>query len=152
MIPLVQAEVVKKYNWLTNEEFADVLAIANSLPAPIATKLAAMIGHRIKGWAGVLVAELGAFLPTTLIIVFLGGLIMNYAEAPALQAMLKGVRPVVAVLLAQTAIQMGQKALSDKITWALGTIALLILFFLPSLHPAFLVATSMGVGYFFFKK
>lgn len=151
-IPLMQTEVVKKYNWLTNEEFADVLAIANSLPAPIATKMAGMIGYRIKGWLGALVALLGVFLPTTLVVIFLGGLIMRYADSPALLAMLKGVRPVVAVLLAQTAIEMGKKALNNKITWALGAVALLIMLFIPWIHPAFLVVGSMTLGYFLFKK
>jgi chromate transporter len=151
-IPLVQAEVVNKYKWLSNEEFADVLAIANSLPAPIATKLAGMIGYRVKGWLGALLAVLGVFLPTTLVVVFLGGLIAKYADAPALQAMLKGVRPVVAVLLAQTAIQMGKKAFSGKITWMFGIAALFMMLFLPSIHPAFLVIASMALGYFLFKK
>ncbi|NLI90843.1 MAG: chromate transporter [Peptococcaceae bacterium] len=151
-IPLVQAEVVTKYKWLTNEEFADVLAIANSLPAPIATKLAGMIGFRVKGWLGSFIAIMGAILPTTLIVVLLGGLIMNYAESPALKAMLKGVRPVVAVLLAQTAIQMGQKALSGKTTWIFCIIALIIMLFVPFIHPAFLVVISMLLGYFIFKK
>jgi len=152
MIPLVQAEVVKKYQWLNNEEFADILAIANSLPAPIATKLAGMIGYRVKGWLGALVANLGVFLPTTLVVLFLGGLISRYADSPALIAMLKGVRPVVAVLLAQTAIEMGKKALNDKITWGLGAVALVIMLFIPWIHPAFLVAASMILGYFLFKK
>lgn len=151
-IPLVQAEVVGKYKWLTNEEFTDIIAISNSLPAPIATKLAGMIGYRVKGWLGALVAIIGVFLPTTLIVVFLGGVIMNYADSPALQAVLKGVRPVVAVLLAQTAIEMGKKALNDKATWILGFAALLIMLFLPFIHPAFLVVASMFLGYILFKK
>jgi len=151
-IPLVQAEVVNKYKWLNNEEFADVLAISNSLPAPIATKLAGMIGYRVKGWLGALVAIVGVFLPTTLVVVFLGGLIMNYAESPALKAMLQGVRPVVAVLLAHIAIQMGKKAFTGKITWVFGITALIIMLFLPAIHPAFLVISSMTLGYFLFKK
>jgi len=151
-IPLVQAEVVNKYKWLTNEEFSDILAISNSLPAPIATKLAGVIGYRVKGLLGATVAVIGVFLPTTLIVVFLGGIIINYADSPALQAMLKGVRPVVAVLLAQTAISMGIKALKDKPAWCLAIIALIIMLFFPSVHPAFLVVISMLLGYFLFKK
>lgn len=151
-IPLVQAEVVRKYKWLTDEEFADVLAIANSLPAPIATKMAGMIGYRVNGWLGALVAVFGVFLPTTLVVILLGGFIMNYADSPEIQAMLKGVRPVVAVLLAQTAIDMGKKALSGRVTWALSISALVIMLFIPSIHPAFVVVGSMLFGYFVFKK
>ena len=84
-IPLVRREVVTKYQWLTNDEFANYLAMANSLPAPILTKLAGMIGFKVKGWLGALVAILGAILPTTLIVVALGGLILKYAQSPALE-------------------------------------------------------------------
>ena len=152
MIPLVQEEVVNKYKWVDNEQFADLLAITNSLPAPIGTKLAGMIGYRVRGWLGATVAITGVFLPTTLVVVFLGSLIMNYAESPALQSMLKGVRPVVAVLLAQTAIQMGQKAFTNNITWIFGAVAMAALLLLPGIHPAFLVVASMLLGYLIFKK
>ncbi len=152
MIPLIQEEVVNKYKWVDNEQFADLLAITNSLPAPIGTKMAGMVGYRVKGWLGSLVAIVGVFLPTSLIVIFLGSLIMNYAESPALQSMLKGVRPVVAVLLAQTALQMGKKAFSDNITWIFGAVSLAILLLLPGIHPAFLVTASMLLGYLLFKK
>lgn len=152
MIPLVQEEVVNKYKWVDNEQFADILAITNSLPAPIGTKLAGMIGYRVNGWLGATVAITGVFLPTTLVVVFLGSLIMNYAESPALQSMLKGVRPVVAVLLAQTAIQMGQKAFTNNITWIFGAVAMAVLLLLPNIHPAFLVVASMLLGYLIFRK
>jgi len=151
-IPLVKREVVTKYQWLTNDEFANYLAIANSLPAPILTKLAGMIGFKVKGWLGALVAILGAILPTTLIVVALGGLILKYAQSPALEAMLKGVRPVVAVLLLQTAIEIGKDSLTHKATWLLGIAALLIMFFWPIIHPAFLVLASMLLGYILFRK
>ncbi|MFX5046182.1 chromate transporter, partial [Acinetobacter baumannii] len=41
MVPLFYTECVKKYKWVTDEDFSDNLALANALPGPIATKLAA---------------------------------------------------------------------------------------------------------------
>ena len=46
-IPLVHQEVVKKYGWMDDDEFADVLALGNTLPGPIATKMAGYIGYRV---------------------------------------------------------------------------------------------------------
>ena len=43
-IPLVENEVVGRYSWMTVNEFSEMLAIANSLPGPIATKMAGYIG------------------------------------------------------------------------------------------------------------
>ena len=51
--------------------------------------------------------------------------------------MLKGVRPVVAVLLLQTAIEIGKDSLVHKATWVMGIAALIIMFFWPIIHPAF---------------
>lgn len=152
MIPIIQNETVHKYQWLTSEDFTNVVAISNSMPAPIATKLAGMIGHRVKGWSGALAAIIGAVLPTALIMIFLGHLLINYADSPALQAMLKGVRPVVVVLLAQSALQMGQSAFKDKATWVLGIAAFAMMLIWPGLNPAFLVVISMILGIFIFKK
>ncbi|MDR1961430.1 MAG: chromate transporter [Gracilibacteraceae bacterium] len=151
MIPLMQAEIVKKYKWMNDEEFADILAIANSLPAPIGTKMSGMVGHRVGGWPGAIVATTATLLPTALIMILLGSLILGFADSPRLQAMLQGVRPVVVVLLAQTAFDMGKKALKDKITWGFGIAALGIMLFLPWLHPAFLVVSSMLLGIVLFR-
>lgn len=153
MIPMIQKEVVDKYQWLSQEELSDAVAISNSLPAPIATKLAGMIGYRVKGWQGALAAILGAVLPTALIVIFLSSILIDYAESHALQAMLKGVRPVVVILLLQSALQMGKSAFtSDKVTWLFGAAALASLFLWPSLNPAFLVIGAMLLGNFIFKK
>lgn len=47
-IPLIHKEVVDKYEWMSDEDFGDLLALANTLPGPIATKLAGYIGHRVS--------------------------------------------------------------------------------------------------------
>lgn len=51
-IPLIEFEAVKKYKWMTEEEFGETLALANTLPGPIATKMAAYIGYKVKGKDG----------------------------------------------------------------------------------------------------
>jgi len=150
-IPLLQTEVVNRYKWLTVDEYLNVVAISNSLPAPILTKLAGMIGYRVSGWKGALAAIIGAVLPTTLVVILLGGVISIFAGSHALLAMLKGVRPVVAVLIAQSAIQMGRSAFCGKISWILGLAALLVMLFLPYIHPAYLIIAAMALGYFIFK-
>ncbi|MDR1321347.1 MAG: chromate transporter [Gracilibacteraceae bacterium] len=152
MIPLMQAEIVKKYKWMSDDEFADVLAIANSLPAPIGTKMSGIVGYRVAGWLGAFVATTATLVPTALIMIFLGSIILGFADSPQLQAMLQGVRPVVVVLLAQTAFDMGKKSLRDKTTWAFGLTALAIMLFLSWLHPAFLVVTSMLLGMALFNR
>lgn len=38
VIPLIRHEAVSKFNWIDDDEFGEILAIANALPGPIATK------------------------------------------------------------------------------------------------------------------
>ena len=63
MIPLVREEVVTRHHWLTDEEFADVLAIGNTLPGPIATKMPGYIGYRVAGVTGCIAAVVAIILP-----------------------------------------------------------------------------------------
>ena len=152
MIPLIHAEAVEKYQWVSEEEFADIVAVSAALSAPWVTKIAAMIGYRAGGWLGVLVAEIAAILPTALIVVLLGSLIMRFADEPALKAMLMGVRPVIIVLLLKVAWDMGKTAFTNLLLWVVGATALGILLFVPWIHPAFLVVGSMALGYLLFRK
>ena len=68
-IPLVQKEVVERFKWMNNEEFGDVLAIGNTLPGPIATKMAGYIGFRIGGILGMINAIFSTILPTIILMI-----------------------------------------------------------------------------------
>lgn len=146
IVPLIKVETVDRYQWLDNEEFADALAIGNALPGPIATIMAAYIGYKVAGWPGVLAALLGTVAPTVIIVVLLGSLIVKYSNSPELKAMLKAVRPVVVVLVAQTAYDMGKKSFPVYSSWgiAAGTVALL---YLVNIHPAFIIVAAMLFGW-----
>ena len=52
MIPLIQEEVVDAQAWLTQDEFVDAFAFGNSLPGPIATKIAGYVGYQVAGVGG----------------------------------------------------------------------------------------------------
>lgn len=69
VIPLIRHEAVNKYKWIDDDEFGEILAIANALPGPIATKMAAYLGFKLKGTLGAVVATLAHILPTCLAMV-----------------------------------------------------------------------------------
>lgn len=146
LIPLIKAEAVDRYQWMDNEEFADSLAIGNALPGPIATKMAAYVGYKVAGWLGALAAIIGTVLPTVVIVILLGSLIMKYSNSPELKAMLKAVRPVVVVLVADTAYDMAKKSFPSISTWAIAAITVVLLYFV-DIHPAFIIVASMLFGW-----
>jgi len=147
-IPLAQQEVVDNYHWMSKEEFADMLAMANALPGPIATKMAAYVGYKMAGWWGALAALVGVVVPTAMAVVALGAFFWRYRHHPGIAGMLKAVRPVVVVLLLQTAWEMGQNAFPDQFTWLVAGASLLALLWL-KIHPAWVISLSMALGFLF---
>lgn len=151
LIPLVKAEAVDRYHWMDNEEFADALAIGNALPGPIATKMAAYTGYKVAGWLGALAATIGTVAPTVIVVVLLGSLIIKYSNSPELQAMLMAVRPVVVVLVAETAYDMGKKAFPSNSTWGIAVVTIALLY-LVNIHPAFIIVASMLFGWLVYGR
>ena len=150
VIPLIKIEVVEKYHWLSNAEFTDALAVGNALPGPIATKLAGYVGYREAGWLGVLVANIGVILPTVLAVILLAGFLMKYSNSPVLKGMLRGVRPVVVVLIAKTAVDMGLGSFPNLTTWGIALATVVSIYWL-KLHPALIVIISMAFGLVVFR-
>ena len=99
MITLIQNEVVDLRGWLTSTELLDAYAFANTLPSPIATKLAAFVGYQQAGYAGVAAALIGVSIPTAILTIGVAALFLRYRENKLLVRFLLGVRPVVLALL-----------------------------------------------------
>ncbi|HET7627043.1 MAG TPA: chromate transporter [Bacillales bacterium] len=99
-IPLVHKEVVENYKWLDDRDFNDLLALANTLPGPIATKMAGYIGHRVAGVTGMINAVLATILPSIFIMVVLLSSLAAVKDKPWVQGMTDAVMPVVGVMLA----------------------------------------------------
>ena len=71
MISIIQREVVEKHHWIKQEEFLDLLAIAQSMPGILAVNISTVIGDRLKGVKGSLAAALGTILPSFIIILMI---------------------------------------------------------------------------------
>lgn len=149
-IPLMQKEVVEKYSWLSIQDFTDALALGNALPGPIATKMAALIGYKVQGWPGALVAILATVVPTALAIILLFSLYMKFKNAPWLKGMMVGVRPVVVIMIAQAVITLGQKSFPGIITWVIAGVAAVALFAF-NMHPALLIISALAFGGIFLR-
>lgn len=145
MIPLLQAEVVDQNQWLTKADFIDALAIGNSLPGPIATKMSAYVGFKIAGAPGAVAALAGMVLPSTILMLVVALLFWSYKDAPQVKASLKAVRPAIVALLAVVVYDMFPHSVTS---WHTGLIALatfvIIVYF--NLHPAFAIAVAALLG------
>ncbi|WP_309120588.1 chromate transporter [Paenibacillus sp.] len=153
IVPLIRYEAVTRYRWMSDEEFGEVLAIANALPGPIATKLAAYLGYRQKGALGALVGLLSHIVPTCVAMVVLYAFITFFSTSPVIRGMIAAVVPVVAVMLGVMAYEFGEKAVKGLgLTLGIGSFALtFVLLQLIGLHPAIVIALFLGYGAFHHK-
>jgi chromate transporter len=148
VIPLFRHEAVIRYKWMTDQEFGELLAFANALPGPIATKLAAQLGFQQKGAMGAVVAVLTHILPTTIAMVALLGALYVMKESVIVAGMIAAVRPVIAVLLGITAYEFCKKAwdgMGKVLGVAFGLIAFLLLGLI-DVHPAFVILAFLAYG------
>ncbi|MFG6495354.1 chromate transporter [Fictibacillus sp. UD] len=147
-IPLIQNEVVNQFNWLTLKEFGDLLAMANVLPGPIATKMGAYIGYEVGGVVGLVIALIATVAPSAIAVIILFAFVNHFKNAPQVKWMTKSVQPVIAILLGILAFQFFLTAFED-----IGVLHLLILglgslLLLEKLkiHPALVIVASLFYG------
>lgn len=149
-IPLVENEVVRRYEWMSVQEFSEMLALANSLPGPIATKLAGYIGYVEGGPLGAVVGVFAAVAPSLIIMILLLGVLYKYKDSPKVQRLTLYVRPVIAILLGVMAWRFFQTSYEGIGLWQvlLITISSFLLIERMRVHPAIVIGITLVYGAF----
>ena len=111
MLALIQREVVDRRGWIDEEEFLNMIALAQAAPGIIAVNSAIFIGWRIGGWKGVVGAVLGAVLPSFVIILLIAMVFSEWKDLPAVEAAFKGIRPAVVALIAAPLVKLARSAM-----------------------------------------
>ncbi|WLR52901.1 chromate transporter [Bacillus tianshenii] len=148
-IPLIEYEAVKKYGWMTEDEFGETLALANTLPGPIATKMAAYIGYKVSGAWGAVIAILSHIIPSLIGMVSLLGLLYSYRNSPIVSGMVTGVMPIIGIMLAGMAykfIDKAKKGLGMSKMLMLAGVSFVVLELL-KIHPGILIAVVLGSAF-----
>jgi chromate transporter len=148
-IPLIEFEAVQKFKWMTEEEFGEILALANTLPGPIATKMAAYIGFKVRGSLGAAVAILSHILPSIIAMLGLLGVLYSFQKSPFVSGMVQGVTPVIGFMLLEMAyrfFQNGRKGLGLSKMLILSAVSLIFVQFL-GLNPGILIAIFLISAY-----
>ncbi len=113
-VAMMEDEVVRRRQWLTHEEFLDLLGATNLIPGPNSTEMAIHIGHRRAGWPGLLVAGACFILPAALIVTTLAWAYVHFGKLPKAEALLYGVKPVIIAIVLQALWRLGRSALKTK--------------------------------------
>jgi chromate transporter len=143
-IPFLQHEVVEVHHWLSMREFIDGVALGQVTPGPVAIT-AAFIGYKVLGLWGALIAALGTFLPSSLM---LWGLIRVYRRVSSnalVQGFLSGVMPAVTGMLLSATVFVGRSAIAGPMQAVLAAVALGLLLF-AKIEPVWLILGGAAVG------
>jgi len=145
MIPLIRNEVVKKKEWLNDSEFIDMLAIAQSIPGPIALNTALFVGNRRMGFKGSLFSAAGIILPSFIIILLIAILFAQFRDNPLVERIFKGIRPPVVALIAAPLLGLSRSAgVNRKNLWIPLVVALTV--WLLKISPIFIILAAILLG------
>ncbi|MUK90149.1 chromate transporter [Ornithinibacillus sp. L9] len=149
-IPLVENEVVMRYEWMTVQEFSEVLALANSLPGPIATKMAGYIGYEMGGVLGAFVGVFATVAPSLILMIALLGVLMKFKDSPKVKRLTMFVRPVIAILLGLMAWRFFFESYEGigLLHTILLTVGSYLLIERIKIHPAFVIVGAFVYGGF----
>ena len=126
MIPLIQREIVEKRAWLTEEDLAEIIAVAEATPGPIAVNAATFVGRRVGGFRGAVLATLGVVLPSFLIILALSALGERVGEFRAVRYALWGIKAAVLALILKALLSMFRQSPKYAVSYGIMAAAFVL--------------------------
>ena len=119
-IALMEAEVVRRRQWLSHEEFLDLIGATNLIPGPNSTEMAIHIGYRRAGFAGLVTAGACFILPAVTIVTIIAWIYVHFGALPQAAIVLRTVKPVMIVVVLQALWILGRTAIKSL---TLGAVA-----------------------------
>lgn len=152
MIPLLQREVVEHKGWLTDQDFLDLMAIAQSAPGVFVVNMAIFVGYRVRGKRGSVACAIGAAMPSIIIILAIALFVGNYRDNEIVENVFKGIRPAVIALILTPSIRLASKAGLNKWNWWVPVATALVIWWF-GVSPVWIILGAIvgAVLYYVFK-
>ena len=142
----IRTVIVRKRAWLTEYEFSEAFALAQSLPGTSAGNAATYIGLKLKGWRGASVALVGFILPSMLMMIALAILYRHLRYLPDSDRLFHGLNAAVVALIVVTAWRIGRNTLNKSWQWLIAVLSFLIVaFFSATVIEVVLAAGIIGI-------
>lgn len=144
-VPPLRKRVVEKYAWMSDEDFASCLAVAQAMPGIFTLNLAAYTGRKLFGWRGSVVALVGALLPAVVVMLVFATFYDDFRSLSGVENFLRGARPAIVALILLPALQMWRqwRVMLSTIWLPIG--AAIGIGFL-GVSPAYIVAALVALG------
>lgn len=151
-IAMMEDEIITRRKWMSRQHFLDLMGATNLIPGPNSTEMTMHCGHERAGTLGLFVAGISFIVPAVIITGFLAWLYGMYAEVPAVEPFIAGIKPTVIAIIAGAVYKLGKKALKN---WELGVLGVLVIvaaFWGVNEVTALLGTGLIGMIYFYFKN
>ena len=129
MIAAIKTELVER-KWLTDEDFIDIITLAQTAPGLFAVNISILTGHRLRGTKGSVVATIASCLPPFLIIMMVAMFFTAFKENEYVLRIFKGIRPVVVALIGVPMIDMIKATKMKWWSWVIVICSMTLVCFL----------------------
>ena len=124
IITFMKRKFVDELHWIDEDEILDLTALAQSAPGAIAVNAAILVGWRVAGFAGMLVAIVGTILPPMTILYIISFFYTAFASNLYVAMVLKGMQAGVAAVILDVVFSLGGKVVKEKSVLNLAIMAL----------------------------
>ena len=129
MIAAIKSELVER-KWLNDEDFIDIITLAQTAPGLFAVNISILTGHRLRGTKGSIVATIASSLPPFLIILAVAMFFTEFKDNEYVVKAFKGIRPVVVALIGVPMIDMIKATKRRWWSWIVVISSMLLVCFL----------------------
>ena len=154
MIAAIKSELVER-KWLKDEDFIDIITLAQTAPGLFAANIAILTGNKLRGTKGSVVATIASCLPPFLIILLIAIFFTGFKDNEYVIRAFKGIRPVVVALIGVPMIDMVKATKMRWWSWAIVIASLTLVCFL-KVSPIYIIicviVISLAVTYYTEKK
>lgn len=144
MVPFLYHELVTGHAWLSHHEMTDVITVSQMTPGPVAINAATLVGYRLAGVPGAVVATVAVVLPATVVLLAVARYFWGRYQTEGVQAVFHGLRPVAVALVTFAAITLSTSAVVDWVTVVLLVAAVIATFY--RVHPVAVIVACGLVG------
>ena len=148
IIAAAREEFVVRRQWLSEEDFSEMMTVIITVPGLLAINSAIYLGWKLHTGRGALAAAFGALLPSvTVIMLIAAGLssIGDFLQSPWVQGAFKGIICGIIGMIGLTVVKMAKNSLKSLFDWLMVLVCVLGI---AAFHwnPAFLIAGAIGAG------
>jgi chromate transporter len=140
----LQHQVVDIHHWFSGREYLELFAIARVTPGP-GSMLTTLIGWRLAGLPGALIATLALYIPCSVLCFGVGHTWNRYRGTSWHTAIENGLRPIAAGLMIAGGVMILRVEDSGPLAWGMALAATALLTWRPLLHPMVLLLGGAAI-------